>query len=189
MQKDNRARNWTFIVYPESAPENWRQILDEQHIAWIESPLHDMDSNADGELKKAHWHVLILYDGNKSTEQVNALTSQINGTIPQKAASAKGVVRYMAHIDNPEKYQYKKSDIVVHGGVDIEDLLKPTSSSRYLLIGEMIDFVKQHGITEMMDLIDYARENRFEDWFPLICDNSAYVMEQYIKSARNRLDK
>ena len=44
-----RTRSWTFIVYPDSAPENWRSILDEDHIQWIESPLHDKDLNADNE--------------------------------------------------------------------------------------------------------------------------------------------
>ena len=24
-----KGRDWTFVVYPESAPENWRTILDE----------------------------------------------------------------------------------------------------------------------------------------------------------------
>jgi len=24
---DKRKRNWVFVLYPESAPENWRQIL------------------------------------------------------------------------------------------------------------------------------------------------------------------
>lgn len=38
-----KGRDWTFIVYPESAPENWREILDETHLRWIESPLHDKD--------------------------------------------------------------------------------------------------------------------------------------------------
>ena len=33
-----KGRDWTFIVYPESAPENWREILDETHLRWIESP-------------------------------------------------------------------------------------------------------------------------------------------------------
>ncbi|WP_428270135.1 hypothetical protein [Enterococcus faecium] len=40
-------------------------------------------------------------------------------------------------------------------------------------------------MTEMKDLIDYALESRFEDWFPLLCDNSAFIMEQYIKSNRH----
>ena len=57
---DNRARNWSLVVYPESAPENWRDILDDYHIPWVESPLHDKDVNPDGEIKKsalAYWFV------------------------------------------------------------------------------------------------------------------------------------
>lgn len=52
--KDKRfkTRAWTFIVYPDSAPDNWRDILDELHIPWVESPLHDKDQNPTGEQKK-----------------------------------------------------------------------------------------------------------------------------------------
>ena len=28
--KDGRYRQWTIVVYPESAPENWRNLLDGQ---------------------------------------------------------------------------------------------------------------------------------------------------------------
>ena len=45
VQKDRRARSWSWIVYPESAPDNWRQLLDETGEKWIESPLHDKDIN------------------------------------------------------------------------------------------------------------------------------------------------
>ena len=57
--KDKRfkTRAWTFIVYPDSAPDDWRDILDDLHIPWCESPLHDKDQNPTGEQKKAHWHV------------------------------------------------------------------------------------------------------------------------------------
>lgn len=61
--KDQRARMWTFVVYPESAPENWRDILSDYHIPWVESPLHDKDVNPDGEVKKAHWHIILFFDG------------------------------------------------------------------------------------------------------------------------------
>ncbi|MET2064577.1 hypothetical protein ABXM48_13300, partial [Enterococcus faecium] len=40
-------------------------------------------------------------------------------------------------------------------------------------------------ITEIKDLIDYAMSERFDDWFPLLCDNSAYIIGQYIKSNRH----
>ena len=61
---DNRARNWSLVVYPESAPENWRDILDDYHIPWVESPLHDKDVNPDGEIKKsalAYWFVFFFW--------------------------------------------------------------------------------------------------------------------------------
>lgn len=49
--KDERTRNWTIIVYPDSAPENWRAILAGLHIQCYISPLHDKDVRANGEPK------------------------------------------------------------------------------------------------------------------------------------------
>lgn len=183
--KDDRTRNWTFLVYPESAPQNWRDTLDDLHIQWVESPLHDKDDNADGEQKKEHWHILLLFEGNKSYEQVKEITDKLNATIPQKVASAKGLVRYMAHLDNPEKHQYDRAAIIGHGGVDVAEYLKPSSSTRYQLIGEMRQWVEDNGCLEFFVLFDYAAAERFDDWFPLLCDNSAYIMGEYIRSRRH----
>ncbi|PZJ60121.1 replication protein, partial [Staphylococcus aureus] len=55
------------------------------------------------------------------------------------------------------------------------------------LIREMIDYVRENEIDELKDLIDYAIENRYEDWFPLLCDNSTFIMNNYIKSVRHRV--
>ena len=45
LEKNDPVRNWSWVVYPESAPENWRTLLDETGEKWIESPLHDKDIN------------------------------------------------------------------------------------------------------------------------------------------------
>lgn len=203
--KDNRTRNWACLLYPTkeqladlgsdydgsdgygSLPDNWRDILDEEHIQWIESPLHDKDINPDKTKKKPHWHIVLLFEGNKSYEQIKAITDKLNAPIPQKCASVKGTVRYMAHLDHGDKFQYDKGAIVGHGGADVAEYLKPTSSSRYQLIGEMRQWVNETGCVEFCDLFDYAAEERFDDWFPLLCDNSAYIMGEFIRSRRNRV--
>lgn len=185
MTKDERIRNWTFVLYPESAPADWRDILDAEFVPWVESPLHEMDTDPQGEIKKAHWHILLLYDGKKSYEQIKQLTDSLNAPAPQKVSSAKGLVRYMLHLDNPEKFQYDRSLIVGHGGADVAEYLKPTSASRYILIREMVDYVRENNICEMKDLLYYSMEHRFDDWFPLLCDNSAYIMSSLLKSIRN----
>ncbi len=202
----SRTRNWTFFVYPSkeyldsrgstydgsdgygSAPENWRDIIDEEHIEWVESPLHENDINPDdGRTKKPHWHILVLYESVKTYEQIKELTDKLNSPIPQKANGVKGLVRYMAHLDHPDKAQYKISDIIGHGGVDLASLLRPSSSERYQLIAEMIVFVRDKGIMEMEDLLVYAMSERFDDWFPLLCDNSAYIMGKLLNSRRHRV--
>lgn len=184
--KETRTRTWTFVIYPESAPENWRELLDDEHIEWAESPLHDKDVNANGEIKKAHKHILLMFGGVKSYEQVKELTDKCNAPIPQRCHNARAMVRYMAHLDNPEKAQYSISDIIPHGGLDVAEMLRPSSSERYTLIGEMIDYITEHNVTEMEDLILYARRERFDDWFPLLCDSAAYVLGSFLKSKRNR---
>lgn len=181
-----RTRSWTFVLYPESAPKDWRDKLDELHIEWLESPLHDRDMNANGEVKKEHYHIALLFSSVKAYEQVKELTDFLNCPIPQRVHSIKGIVRYMAHLDNPEKAQYNINDIKCHGGADISELLKPSASERYTIINDMRVFIKEHNIIEFQDLLDYSAEHEFDTWFPLLCDNSAYVISMYIKSQRHR---
>lgn len=178
-----RTRSWTFIVYPDSAPENWRDVLDETHVQWIESPLHDKDVNADGNPKKPHWHILMMFESVKEYHQVLELTKDCKGTVPQKCNGAKGLVRYMAHLDNPEKAQYNVADIVPHGGADVGELLKPTSSEVGILTREMIAFVNQYDVVEYQDLMTYAMYNN-ESWFDVLL-TSSYTILQYIKSRRH----
>ena len=188
-KKDERTRHWTSVVYPDSAPDNWRDIINELYIQWVSSPLHDKDTDANGEIKKAHWHVLLMFDGKKSYEQIKEITDSINAPIPQKVASAKGLVRYMLHLDNPDKFQYEMADILAYGGADVAELLKPTASSRYQMIREMIAFIRDNKVTEFIDFADYAAEHRFDDWFPLLCDNSAFLIDKAIGSNRGRQDR
>lgn len=57
MAKD-KARYFTFLLYPESVPEGWQEKLAEIGQPMAISPLHDKDVKPDGTLKKAHWHII-----------------------------------------------------------------------------------------------------------------------------------
>lgn len=180
----DRTRIWTAIVYPDSAPSNWRELIDELHIEWLESPLHEFDVEITGELKKPHWHIIFAFDGPKSFEQVNEICQLIHGPIPKRVHSLRGAARYLCHLDNPEKAQYSVDLLVSHGGFDLAAALAPTSSERYQLIDEMVLFCADNGIYEFAELVEYARLKRREDWFPLLCDSCAFIMKEYLKSKR-----
>ena len=92
-----------------------------------------------------------------------------------------------SYIDNPEKYQYPVDQIIGHGGMDVADLLRLSASARYAVIKKMMQYCSDNNVTEFYELMDYAMEEHYEDWFPLLCDNSAYIVGQYIKSIRARV--
>lgn len=181
-KKDDRARTWTFIVYPESAPENWRDLLDEYHVPWVESPLHDKDINPDGTVKKAHWHVILLFDGKKSYEQVKELTDSINAPIPQKTANTKGLVRYFIHMDNPEKYQYKRDDIVCHSGADVDEYFSLSSSSRRVVLWDIVKFIRENKVESLSEFMGYIQSNDKRDWFDVVANHNTLIVKAVIDS-------
>lgn len=189
MAKETRSRAWSFIVYPESAPFDWRKILDDLHIEWVESPLHEFDVNPTGEIKKAHWHILVQFTNVKSYDQVNEICQLVNAPAPQRCHNTRSLVRYMAHMDNPDKFQYDIKDIKGHGGADVEDLLKPSHAMRQSIIAEIQQFICQNNIVEFQDICDYARIYRRDDWFVVLNDGATFPIIQYLKSCRHRTTK
>lgn len=181
---DNRARQWTMIVYPDSAPERWEDILNEHHISWACSPLHDKDDNPDGEQKKAHWHIALAFTNRKSYQQIVDLTAPLNGTIPKKIESMEGMARYFLHKDNPEKYQYREEDIRCYGGFDIADYLQPGRAARYRIIREMVEYIIDQDITEFHEIAVYAMYNE-PAWNAQLIDSSSIYIREFIKSRRS----
>lgn len=180
---DVRARAWTFILYPESAPENWREILDGHHVPWACSPLHDRDVNATGEPKKPHWHILLSFGGKKAYKQIWSVSEGINGTRPQVCHDQKGLIRYFTHRDNPEKAQYDQRDIEAHGGFDLEEYLKPTASECMRLQNEMVEWCYRYNIVEYRALKIYALHER-PDWANEL-SRSCFEITQFLKSQRH----
>lgn len=184
MAVEKRARNWTFVLYPESAPDNWRDILDDLHMQWAASPLHDQDLNPDGEVKKAHYHIALSFEGKKSYSQISDITKSVNATIPQVTASLRGLIRYFVHLDNPEKHQYSVDDIESHGGLDVAELLRPTCSDTKAALRDIVQFIKDNDITEFHELIDYALANN-EMWFDLLSSGHTIFITSLLSSRRN----
>lgn len=175
----DKGRDWTFIVYPESAPGNWRTILDETHLRWIESPLHDKDSNGDGEKKKEHYHILLTFDGPVTSNQVNKIVDPLNTPKPKKVGSARGLVRYMAHLDNPEKHQYPIDDIIGHNGADVAEYFKMTATSKLVVMKDMINYIYENRIDNFADFLMICIQES-DDWFDVAVNSNTLALNKMI---------
>lgn len=174
-----RARSYATIVYPDSAPADWMEKLEELHVPCLISPLHDKDINPDGTPKKPHFHVLLLFESVKSPQQVKEMLKKMKSVGCEKVNSVRGYTRYLCHLDNPEKHQYNPAGVQSLSGADYQSTVE-LASDRRETSREIISFCREYGIISFSSLIEYADAYR-EDWLVYL-SKSGWLVKEYLKS-------
>ena len=169
--RERRYRDFATVVYPESAPDGWVEKLKDTHIPCFISPLHDQDINPDGELKKPHYHVMIMFPSVKTKDQAIETISLIGGVGCETIATRRGYARYLIHKDNPEKHQYDESDVIALSGCDYYETCSLVSD-KYQVLDQVIKFIKQENIDNVLQLYEFADNNGYFDWKRIIQDKS-----------------
>ena len=179
----DKERYWSFIAYPESLPENWEEILQETGLQIAISPLHDKDINADGEVKKAHYHIVLFFPGPTTYNRVEKITKELNASIPKRVVSPKGMIRYLTHKDNPEKAQYDERDIKTINGLDIDEVDGITSNMELAIKKDLINLIVSLNINEYSTLINYLIKEDLRNMFKVASTNTFFI-NSYLKSKK-----
>lgn len=175
-----RSLYFATVVYPDSAPENWKSLLDDFHVSSFISPFHDSDVNATGEPKKPHYHVMLLFDSLKTEEQAKEVFSVIGGVGCEFVKSLRAYARYLCHLDNPDKVQYSKENVIALGGADYLDAIG-SPSDKYLALEQMGDFCDKYNVVSFYALCRYAAKKR-PDWHKILCDSGAVYVREMLRS-------
>lgn len=185
---DNRFRNGVFLVYPDSAPANWIEILRMQQVPFIVSPLHDKDkdlSEYDGDLvllsKKAHWHVAILCDGNKPLSYFQELSDSVNGTRAWKIQNVRSMLRYFLHLDNPEKYQYPQNELREFGGATFQSYMELEGRQLLAETKKIVRYCKENRITSFVGLVDCLINDGEDDWLYIVSRQCTLFFSSYLR--------
>lgn len=194
LKKDSvkRFRNFTFLIYPdcENTPENWIEVLRDIQLQFFVSPLHDSDFNPTGEKKKSHYHVILMFDSQKTREQAQEVCDLVGGVVPPKigardmfiVSSIRSAARYLCHLDNPEKQLYEVTKVTSIGGADYMSIID-MEQDKYTALTEMEDFCEKYNITSFYLLSRYASKHR-SDWSRVLKTSGSIYMDRYLKSKR-----
>lgn len=178
-----KSRYWSGILYPDSLPSNWKELIEEMQLPCAISPLHDKDIDiGTGKLKKPHYHILISFEGPRSQKQVEEIIKDtLNGAKPQRIISLRGYFRYLCHLDNPEKAQYNIEDIIQLCGFEI-DL---TTSEVNLIKSQICIDIEKEEITEYRDLVNLYLEQGDLQRFEIVSTHTMFF-DKYITSKRHK---
>lgn len=177
-----KKRNWGAVVYPESAPEDWIEILKLKGISFAVSPLHDKDINPTGEAKKPHYHIIMCFNGPTSQNVVNQIMEELHQPIAIALESVRGYYRYFTHADNPEKYQYNANEIQTFNAFDVTEVLNNFEVFQCLKTIQAL--VQENSIVEYADLMDYLLMNDFHELWNVASSHTLFL-NTYITSRRN----
>ena len=181
------GRTWAFVVYPESMPSNYEEIIQETGLPLAMSPLHDRDLDPTGESKKAHYHCIVYYENATTLKNVkDNVCDRLNATIPIKLESMRGMYRYHIHLDNPEKYQYDDRDRKFYNGFDIDMANKLTKTEINKLIKEIHTFINENDIYEYIDLLDILKDSDLNNLYE-IAISQTFLFKGMLDSKRNKL--
>lgn len=180
-----KKRNWAFLGYPESLPENWRELLQQTGLQCAISPLHDCDIDPTGVPKKPHYHVIVCYSGPTSFNVVKALTDSLHQPIPQALEQVRGYYRYLTHKDNPEKAQYNECDISSINGFNIADFVDLTRSELLHIKQSIFSLIQKEDILEYSDLIDFLLSGEMMVELDVASSNTL-LFDRYVSSRRNK---
>ena len=103
-RKGKQRTIWWAYLYEDSAPENFLDLMRESGMEGL-AMKHDRDVTAAGEVKEAHWHVVVRFShAVQAKEAKEVLTSfGCKEASVQYRDSWTAVARYLCHMDDPNR--------------------------------------------------------------------------------------
>lgn len=118
---------------------------------------HDKDITDEGELKKTHIH--ILFKVGENARHLNAVAKDID--IPSnylQGCNKTKMLRYLIHLDNPEKTQYSINEVQGELKKELKDILKRQVDEKPIY-REIIRKIQENEIKNITTLVLYAINN------------------------------
>jgi len=192
---DNRKRAYTIILYPDSESYNYKEILDYIELNYAEYAyiLHDRDIypadvkddstgqllHSKGEIKKPHYHVLFKFKDGRSPSAVSKELGLEEHDL-EIIKSWKAQVRYLIHLDDEDKVQYSRSDIVSNAALDkYLQTIKEEPDQLY----ELLHFIDSNVVNNPFTLMYYVCEH--PELYPAYRRNAASLQNCINYNARN----
>lgn len=176
MAKD-KARYFTFLLYPESIPNDWSQRLELMGVPIAISPLHDKDkSNVEGQTyKKAHYHVVYVAKNPVTTDSVRKRIQRVLGArsvskVQIVVQSMENMYLYLTHESKDaiakNKHKYSKRDITLLNNFDIDRYVTLDVEDKDDMLNDVCNLIDDHNLANMRELRRFVKLHGIEYGLP-----------------------
>lgn len=163
-----KARHFTFLLYPESIPQDWQMKLESIGVPIAISPLHDKDKSVvKGQMyKKAHYHVVYVAKNPVTAESVRlkikrALGDRSVAKVQTVVQSMENMYLYLTHESKDakakHKHVYPKKDLVLLNNFDIDRYISLDVEDKDDMLNDVCDLIDEHNLANMRELRRFVK--------------------------------
>lgn len=147
IEKDDKLNNRALSI--ESLTSYFDNLYSRGACSFYAIILHDKDFDSNAELKRPHYHCVFEMSSPKgditiAKDMAKTLMLNINTISYSCALNFCASVRYLTHLDNPEKHSYAKSEVIY------------SSESEYQMFVNQMDFMDLD-ISSLMNIIKSSK--------------------------------
>lgn len=162
-QQKAKDRFFTFLLYPESLPKDWKIKLELLGVPIAISPLHDKDkAEVEGEVyKKPHYHVLYIANNPVTADSVRkkvqrALGNQALALVQIISTTVENCYLYQTHeskdaIDK-KKHVYDRKDRILLNNFDIDRYISESVEDKEALYNLICDLIDDYQLCNIREL-------------------------------------
>nr|WP_012579282.1 replication protein [Latilactobacillus sakei]ACD80116.1 replication protein [Latilactobacillus sakei] len=174
-----KARYFTFLLYPESIPNDWIDNLELIGVPIAISPLHDKDlSDVEGQkYKKEHYHVIYVSKNPVTAESVRLKVKRSLGDksvamVQIVSKSMENMYLYLTHESKDaiakNKHKYSKADIRLLNNFDIDRYITLDVEDKDDILNDVCDLIDDHNLANMRELRRFIKLHGVEYGMPSI---------------------
>lgn len=173
MSEKAKSRYFTFLLYPESIPEDWELKLESLGMPIAISPLHDKDRKEGNEqgLKKAHYHVIYVTPNPVTAHSVRMRIKRLLGDqsiamVQIVATSMENMYLYLTHESKDaiakNKYVYDKADIKHLNNFDIDRYIVLDEAEKKEIERVILNIIYDNRLENVFDFMDFYHVHKDE---------------------------
>ncbi|HAQ4819227.1 TPA: replication protein RepB [Enterococcus faecium] len=163
-----KARYFTFLLYPESIPEDWVERLELLGVPIAISPIHDRDlSKVEGQkYKKPHYHVIYVAKNPVTADSVRIKIKRCLGDksvamVKIVVTSMENMYLYLTHESKDavakNKVKYSRKDIRLINNFDIDRYITLDVEDKDDMLNEVCDLIDEHDLANMRELRRFVK--------------------------------
>lgn len=156
-----QGRTFTASLKPAWTNDKLKDFINSMSgVAVVWGITHDKDTDIDGLLVDPHTHLVIDY---KTPRRITTIANllEVDTNFIEIVKNKRGIIRYLTHLDDKQKYQYDPNSVITNSAVPYTD---------YVLSGSLTD----------KDIADYILSGRGMDLIGLVEPNRLSAIQRFL---------